>query len=54
MRVTFMHEWWHLIFKDGGIIEPYFFKDAANGNVTVNGEHYREMISNIFGQNART
>ena len=28
----------------GGIIGPYFFKDAANRNVTVNGERYREMI----------
>ena len=26
----------------GGIIEPYFFKDAANRNVTVNGE--RQII----------
>ena len=34
----------------GGIIGPYFFKYAANGNVTVNGERYREMI---FAQNAR-
>ena len=32
----------------GGIIGPYFFKDAANRNVTVNGERYREMISNFF------
>ena len=38
----------------GGIIEPYFFKDAANRNVTVSGERYREMISNfIFAQNVR-
>ena len=28
----------------GGIIGPYFFKDDANRNVTVN----REMISNFF------
>ena len=27
----------------GGIIGPYFFKDAANRNVTVNGERYRKM-----------
>ena len=32
----------------GGIIRPYFFKYAANRNVTVNGERYREMISNFF------
>ena len=32
----------------GGIIGPYFFKDAANRNVTVNGQRYREMISNFF------
>ena len=31
----------------GGIIGPYFFKDAANRNETVNGER-REMISNFF------
>ena len=32
----------------GGIIGPYLFKDAANRDVTVNGERYREMISNFF------
>ena len=32
----------------GGIIGPYFFKNAANRNVTVIGEHYREMISHFF------
>ena len=26
----------------------YFFKDTANRNVTVNGERYREMVSNLF------
>ena len=31
-----------------GIIALYFFKDAANCNVAVNGERYREMISNLF------
>ena len=31
----------------GGFIGPYFFKDAANRNVTVNGERYRKVISNI-------
>ena len=31
----------------GGIIGPYFFKDAANRNVTVNGER-RDMIPNFF------
>lgn len=28
----------------GGIIGPYCIKDDAIRNVTVNGEHYREMI----------
>ena len=32
----------------GGIIGPCYFKDAGNHNVTVNGELYREMISNFF------
>ena len=32
----------------GGTIGPYFFKDAANRNVTVNGERYREMKANFF------
>ena len=32
----------------GGIIGPQFCKDAANPNVTVNGERYREIISNSF------
>ena len=32
----------------GGIIGLYFFKDAANRNVTVNGERYGDMISNFF------
>ena len=32
----------------GGIIGPYFFKVVANRNVTVNGERYREVISNFF------
>ena len=35
-----------------GIIGPYFFKDAANRNVTANGERYREMISNFVLQKA--
>ena len=32
----------------GGIIGPYFFKDAANRNVTMNGERYLEMIYYYF------
>ena len=32
----------------GGIIGAYFFKDAANRNVTVIGERYREMMYNLF------
>ena len=31
-----------------GIIGPYFFKDAANRKVTMNGNRYREMIAYIF------
>ena len=31
----------------GGIMGRYFFKDAANRNATVNGERYRELISNF-------
>ena len=34
--------------RAGGIIRPYFFKDAAYRNVTVNCVRYREMISNFF------
>lgn len=29
----------------GGIIGPYFFKNAAGNNVTVNGDRYRAMIT---------
>ena len=32
----------------GGFIGSYFFKAAANRNVSVNAERYREMISNFF------
>jgi len=32
----------------GGIIGPYFFKDDAGNNVTVNGERYRAMITDFF------
>ena len=35
-------------FWAGGIIGPYFLKDARNRNVTMSGERYREMISNFF------
>ena len=38
--------WWGL--WAGGMIGPYFFKDGANRNLTVNGKRYREMISNFF------
>ncbi|GFW49721.1 uncharacterized protein TNCV_358241 [Trichonephila clavipes] len=33
---------------DGGIIDPYFFKNDEGHNVTVNGVWYRAMITNIF------
>ncbi|GFX93005.1 uncharacterized protein TNCV_139491 [Trichonephila clavipes] len=32
----------------GGIIVPYFFKNVEGHNVTVNGDRYRAMITNIF------
>ncbi|GFY25598.1 uncharacterized protein TNCV_2487181 [Trichonephila clavipes] len=32
----------------GGIIGPYFFKNDEGHNVTVNGDRYRAMISNVF------
>lgn len=32
----------------GGIIGPYVFKNDAGQNVTVNGERYRDMITNFF------
>ncbi|GFT33586.1 transposase [Trichonephila clavipes] len=32
----------------GGIIGPYFFKNDEGHNVTVNGDRYRNMITNFF------
>ncbi|GFX05378.1 putative transposase [Trichonephila clavipes] len=32
----------------GGIIGPYFFKNDEGHNVTVNGDRYREKITNFF------
>lgn len=32
----------------GGIIGPYFFKDAVGRNVTVNGDRYRSMLTNFL------
>ncbi|GFX33700.1 putative transposable element [Trichonephila clavipes] len=32
----------------GGIIGPYFFKNDDGHNVTVNGDRYRTMITNVF------
>ncbi|GFV48930.1 putative transposable element [Trichonephila clavipes] len=32
----------------GGIIGPYFFKTDEGHNVTVNGDRYRAMITNVF------
>ena len=32
----------------GGLIRPYFFKNEAGVNVTVNGERYRTMINEYF------
>ncbi|GFV72262.1 transposase [Trichonephila clavipes] len=31
-----------------GIISPYFFKNDEGHNVTVNGDRYRDMITNFF------
>ncbi|GFX93659.1 uncharacterized protein TNCV_1588361 [Trichonephila clavipes] len=31
----------------GGIIGPYFFKNDEGHNVTVNGDRYRAMITNL-------
>ncbi|GFX77974.1 putative transposable element [Trichonephila clavipes] len=33
---------------DGGIIDPYFFKNDEGHNVTVNGDRFRVMITNFF------
>lgn len=35
-------------FHAGGVIGPYFFENAAGNAVTVNGESYREMITNFL------
>ncbi|GFW73995.1 uncharacterized protein TNCV_545191 [Trichonephila clavipes] len=32
----------------GGIIGPYFFKNDERHNITVNGDRYRAMITNVF------
>ncbi|GFT63494.1 putative DD41D transposase [Trichonephila clavipes] len=32
----------------GGIIGPFFFKNYEGHNVTVNGDRYRAMITNVF------
>ncbi|GFW29254.1 uncharacterized protein TNCV_741961 [Trichonephila clavipes] len=34
--------------RAGGIIGPYFFKNDEGHNVTVNGDGYRAMITNLF------
>lgn len=34
----------------GGVIGPYFFENTHGDAVTVNGERYREMISDYFWQ----
>lgn len=35
-------------FHAGGVIGPFFFVDANNHHVTVNGERYRAMITGFF------
>lgn len=42
MHPEILTVWWGLWV--GGIIGPYFFKEAVNRIVTVNGELHREMI----------
>lgn len=37
-----------------GIIGPYFFKNEAGANVTVNGARYREMLEDWFFPNVAT
>jgi len=32
----------------GGVIGPYFFEDEHGNAETVNGDHYRNMISNFL------
>ncbi|GFW70067.1 transposase [Trichonephila clavipes] len=38
---------WCPLWADG-IIGPYFFKNEEGHNVTVNGDRYRDMITNFF------
>ncbi|GFX00281.1 putative DD41D transposase [Trichonephila clavipes] len=38
---------WCALWADG-IIGPYFFKNDEGHNVTVNGDRYRTMITNVF------
>lgn len=38
----------------GGVLGPYFFKNEAGANVTVNGERYREMLDGWFFPNVAT
>jgi hypothetical protein len=35
-------------FWAGGVIGPYFFEDGAGNAVTVNGERYRNMITEFL------
>lgn len=35
-------------FWSGGIIGPFFFENEEGASVTVNGEHYRAMLSDFF------
>lgn len=37
----------------GGVIGPYFFRNAAGANVTVNGERYRAMITDFLVPHVR-
>ncbi|GFU82635.1 transposable element Tc3 transposase [Trichonephila clavipes] len=42
------YEWFASKGKAGGIIGLYFFKNDEGHNVTVNGDRYRAMITNLF------
>lgn len=35
-------------FWGGSIIEPFFFENASDQSVTVNGAHWRDMIVQLF------
>lgn len=38
-------------FQAGGVIGPYVFENVAGSTVTVNGLHYRTMLTDFFDLN---